>query len=124
MRGDAGSAGVAVLRPDGPAESRRRSAGRRGSSEDDLPLQLNRAPDRGAERGLNSAPDERRPAGLSMTEMPYAAQQSRLCKPDELLKAAMNGRLRGGRTALQAELTERQRRMGKPQPGELLQLLW
>ncbi len=39
-----------------------KAAGRRGSSEDDLPLQLNRAPDLGAERGLNSAPDERRPA--------------------------------------------------------------
>jgi hypothetical protein len=38
------------------------AAGRRGSSEDDLPLQLNRAPDRGVERGLNSTPDERRPA--------------------------------------------------------------
>jgi hypothetical protein len=38
------------------------AAGRRGSSEDDLPLQLHRAPDRGAERGLNSTPDERRPA--------------------------------------------------------------
>ena len=37
-------------------------AGRRGSSEDDLPLQLNRAPDRGTGRGLNPMPDERRPA--------------------------------------------------------------
>ncbi len=37
-------------------------AGRRGSSEDDLPLRLNHAPDRGAGRGLNPTPDERGPA--------------------------------------------------------------
>ena len=37
-------------------------AGRRGSSEDDLPLRFDHAPDRGAERGLNPTPDERRPA--------------------------------------------------------------
>jgi hypothetical protein len=62
--GRAGFAGAAVV-----LTARRGAAGRRGSSEDDLPLQLNRAPDRGAERGLNSTPDERRPAVLaSMTE--------------------------------------------------------
>src|SRR2546429_8030285 len=38
------------------------TAGRRGSSEDDLPLRLNHAQDRGVGRGLNPAPDERRPA--------------------------------------------------------------
>jgi hypothetical protein len=40
----------------------RDAAGRRGSSEDDLPLQLNRAPDLGDGRGLNPPPDEHRPA--------------------------------------------------------------
>src|SRR6187549_3157002 len=38
------------------------TAGRRGSSEDDLPLRLHHAQDLGAERGLNSTPDERGPA--------------------------------------------------------------
>jgi len=37
-------------------------AGRRGSSEDDLPLRLNHAQDLGVGRGLNPAPDERGPA--------------------------------------------------------------
>jgi hypothetical protein len=41
-------------------------AGRRGSSEDDLPLRLNHAQDRGDGRGLNPAPDEHGPAVLSM----------------------------------------------------------
>ncbi len=40
----------------------KKAAGRRGSSEDDLPLQLNRAPDLGDGRGLNPSPDEHRPA--------------------------------------------------------------
>src|SRR6478752_331021 len=39
-----------------------KAAGRRGSSEDDLPLPLNRAPDLGDGRGLNPSPDEHRPA--------------------------------------------------------------
>ena len=43
-------------------------AGQRGSSEDDLPLWLNHAQDRGVGRGLNPAPDERGPAAfVSMT---------------------------------------------------------
>jgi len=42
--------------PDGKA------AGRRGSSEDDLPLRLNHAPDLGDGRGLNPSPDEHGPA--------------------------------------------------------------
>jgi hypothetical protein len=42
--------------------ARDKAAGRRGSSEDDLPLQLNRAPDLGDGRGLNPPPDEHRPA--------------------------------------------------------------
>src|SRR5437016_2479257 len=37
-------------------------AGRRGSSEDDLPLRLNHAQDLGVGRGLNPAPDEHGPA--------------------------------------------------------------
>jgi hypothetical protein len=37
-------------------------AGRRGSSEDDLPLRDCRAPDLGDGRGLNPSPDEREPA--------------------------------------------------------------
>jgi hypothetical protein len=45
-------------------QAAKRWAGRRGSSEDDLPLQLYRAPDRGIGRGLNPTPDERRPAEL------------------------------------------------------------
>jgi len=44
-------------------------AGQRGSSEDDLPLWLNHAQDRGVGRGLNPAPDERRPAAMSMTNV-------------------------------------------------------
>lgn len=38
--------------------------GRRGSSEDDLPLRLNHAQDRGDGRGLNPSPDGRRPAAF------------------------------------------------------------
>jgi hypothetical protein len=41
-------------------------AGRRGSSEDDLPLRFHRAQDRADGRGLNPTADERRPAGRSM----------------------------------------------------------
>src|SRR6266545_1877413 len=42
--------------------ARREAAGRRGSSEGDLPPRLNPAQDLGVGRGLNPAPDERRPA--------------------------------------------------------------
>jgi hypothetical protein len=49
--------------PDRPAASPD-AAGRRGSSEDDLPLRLNHAQDRGVGRGLNPAPDEHGPAAL------------------------------------------------------------
>jgi hypothetical protein len=42
-----------------------RGAGRRGSSEDDLPLPLNRAPDLDDGRGLNPSSDEHRPAAKS-----------------------------------------------------------
>ncbi len=71
---DAGCAGVGRKRsPLGDesseiimaCEARRISddeAGRRGSSEDDLPLRLNHAQDLGVGRGLNPAPDERGPA--------------------------------------------------------------
>src|SRR6266513_6316870 len=45
--------------PSGPPPS---AAGRRGSSEDDLPLRNCRAPDLGDGRGLNPSPDEREPA--------------------------------------------------------------
>ena len=76
---DAGSAGVGRKRARAdqeakssgiimPREARRipddEAAGRRGSSEDDLPLRLNHAQDRGVGRGLNPAPDERGPATL------------------------------------------------------------
>jgi len=49
----------APLKPDGTPAQR---AGRRGSSEDDLPLRNCRAPDLGDGRGLNPSPDEREPA--------------------------------------------------------------
>jgi hypothetical protein len=78
-RGRAGSAGAAVLSPNGPpraSTNRKRAerygdtevAGQRGSSEDDLPLWLNHAQDRGVGRGLNPAPDERRPATTEYDE--------------------------------------------------------
>src|SRR4249919_675316 len=80
IRGRTGSARAAVLSPTDPKPSWRRrnpngggrknaieinAAGRRGSSEDDLPLPLNRAPDLGDGRGLNPPPDEHRPAAKS-----------------------------------------------------------
>jgi hypothetical protein len=55
-------------------QARREAAGQRGSSEDDLPLWLNHAQDRGAGRGLNPTPDERRPAGLSMPDVSIIRQ--------------------------------------------------
>ena len=60
-------AGGSAVRPysarTAPGFSRqRKAAGRRGSSEDDLPLRLNHAQDLGVGRGLNPAPDERGPA--------------------------------------------------------------
>jgi hypothetical protein len=64
-----------ILPPAAPAaerSSRRpdvRGAGRRGSSEDDLPLRLNRAQDRGTGRGLNPAPDEHGPAPAQTTPL-------------------------------------------------------
>ena len=58
IRTPAGFAGR-PLQPSGPPP---KVAGQRGSSEDDLPLWLNHAQDRGVGRGLNPAPDERRPA--------------------------------------------------------------
>jgi len=72
-RGLVGRADKAVLNPDWPAAHHTETprwvatadtqvAGQRGSSEDDLPLWLNHAQDRGVGRGLNPAPDERRPA--------------------------------------------------------------
>jgi len=48
--------------------ARREAAGQRGSSEDDLPLWLNHAQDRGVGRGLNPTPDERRPAAPEYDE--------------------------------------------------------
>ena len=60
-----GFAGAAVFRPNGPL-SAPRTAGRRGSSEDDLPLRLNHAQDRGVGRGLNPAPDEHGPAAFGV----------------------------------------------------------
>ncbi|SRR6266511_6267243 len=59
---------VGRLPPDRPAASLREAAGRRGSSEDDLPLRLNHAQDRGDGRGLNPTPDERRPAASEYDE--------------------------------------------------------
>ena len=64
---------ASVERPAAPGSARRsgrsgKRAGRRGSSEDDLPLRLNHAQDRGVGRGLNPAPDERRPAVFEYDE--------------------------------------------------------
>ncbi len=52
-------------------------AGQRGSSEDDLPLWLNHAQDRGVGRGLNPAPDERRPAVTEYDERVDATTRRR-----------------------------------------------
>src|SRR6266508_6518206 len=59
---------MSTLEADRPAASLREAAGRRGSSEDDLPLRLNHAQDRGDGRGLNPTPDERRPAASEYDE--------------------------------------------------------
>jgi len=48
--------------PERKAKRARERAGRRESSEDDLPLRFDRAEDRGDGRGLNPPPDERGPA--------------------------------------------------------------
>ena len=63
--------------PKRPAALLRKAAGRRGSSEDDLPLRLNHAQDRGVGRGLNPAPDERRPAACEYDETAAAATSAR-----------------------------------------------
>ena len=47
-------------------DEQNKGGGRRGSSEDDLPLPLNRAPDLGDGRGLNPSPDEHRPAAIAV----------------------------------------------------------
>jgi hypothetical protein len=70
---------VVMLRRPAAADFVGIAAGRRGSSEDDLPLRLNHAQDRGVGRGLNPAPDEHGPAASwSMTEgfrrLHYAAK--------------------------------------------------
>jgi hypothetical protein len=61
-------------------------AGQRGSSEDDLPLWLNHAQDRGVGRGLNPAPDERRPADLSMPNPPRRRQHDAKLDRGDLLQ--------------------------------------
>src|SRR5580765_641068 len=69
---------------------RRSMAGRRGSSEDDLPLWLNHAQDRGVGRGLNPAPDERRPADLSMTNTRAGRQHSAKVRSPQVVATSVN----------------------------------
>src|SRR6266542_4306501 len=67
-------------RPFTPSGPPPKAAGRRGSSEDDLPLRLNHAQDRGVGRGLNPAPDERRPAACEYDEPPGGSTTTRASK--------------------------------------------
>src|SRR6478752_10710262 len=99
-----------------------KAAGRRGSSEDDLPLPLNRAPDLGDGRGLNPSPDEHRPAAnRSMTHWFTALQPG---EPDEARKAPLYRGFRRRRAASERQLAQRERRVAKPQPSDLPQLRW
>ena len=92
-----------------------KAAGRRGSSEDDLPLPLNRAPDLGDGRGLNPSPDEHRPAAnRSMTHSFTALQPG---EPDEARKAPLYRGFRRRRAASERQLAQRKRRVAKPQPA-------
>jgi len=70
--------------------ARRKAAGQRGSSEDDLPLWLNHAQDRGVGRGLNPAPDERRPAALSMTNGPTRRQHDAKVRSPQVVATSVN----------------------------------
>jgi hypothetical protein len=67
-----------MVPPQAAPDFGRGRAGRRGSSEDDLPLRLNHAQDLGVGRGLNPAPDEHGPA-----ETEYDAFLQ-LCEPVRL----------------------------------------
>src|SRR4029078_12408626 len=107
-------------------------AGRRGSSEDDLPLRLNRTPDRDAGRGLNPTPDERGPAPLqhrrgsepkaTLAHPEIARQLSALGQLLELGEPAVRGRLRRGGLQSLRQLPQRQRRVPGSQRGDLTQL--
>src|SRR5215210_5728962 len=79
------------------ADPHERRAGRRGSSEDDLPLRLNHAPDRSAGRGLNPTPDERGPAQdqrIPGLEPAQGKQTRSRCPPQG--RIARRDRQRGG----------------------------
>src|SRR4029450_13788818 len=97
-----------------------KAAGRRGSSEDDLPLPLNRAPDLGDGRGLNPSPDEHRPAAnRSMTHSFLALQPG---EPDEARKAPLYRGFRRRRAASERQLPQGKRRVAEPQAGDLPEL--
>src|SRR5262249_59890676 len=101
-------------------EGRQSAAGRRGSSEDDLPLPLNRAPDLGDGRGLNPSPDEHRPAAnRSMTHEFPALQPG---EPDETRQAPLHRRFRRWRAASERQLAQRKRRVPKAQLRDLAEL--
>src|SRR5512132_3975648 len=96
------------------------AAGGRGSSEDDLPLPLNRAPDLGDGRGLNPSPDEHRPAAnRSMTHSFLALQPG---EPDEARQAPLYRGFRRRRAASERQLPQGQRRVAEPQTGDLPEL--
>src|SRR5204863_927658 len=77
-------------RPFPPSGPQPKVAGQRGSSEDDLPLWLNHAQDRGVGRGLNPAPDERRPAALSMTNGPTRRQHDAKVRSPQVVATSAN----------------------------------
>ena len=109
----------------GLRSDKRRAGG--GSSEDDLPLRLDHAQNRGVERGLNSTPDERGPAAgqygpaLSCRAMERPllprAQQSRPARRS-LRRRRWTDALRR-RPALETELAQRERRVLEPELGDL-----
>src|SRR5436190_15910001 len=65
---------VVMVAPSGGGRTFGGRAGRRGSSEDDLPLRLNHAQDLGVGRGLNPAPDEHGPADTEYDAFPAACE--------------------------------------------------
>src|SRR5690242_959489 len=102
--------------------------GRRGSSEDDLPLRLNHAPNDGGGRGLNPPPDERGPAvNLSMgMRGPTPLEQLQIgnlrqvyAEVDDGVQAPVRGRFRQRRPCLRSELAQRRFRMTEAELGDL-----
>src|SRR5687767_8868903 len=104
------------------------TAGRRGSSEDDLPLRLHHAQNLGTERGLNSTPAGRGPAESKVWTVPGGRSTGPLASPGnsfgEALKKAqppVSSGFRDLRLALERKLAERQRRMIEAESRDFLQ---